>query len=56
MKDEPLKTLHVRNFPENLRLKCKAKALHERETLEQFVKRVLRDATKDVPEPKARPK
>lgn len=54
MKDDPIKTLHIRNFPESLRLKCKMKATSGRETLEKFVQRVLRDATKDMPEPKAK--
>lgn len=46
-KMEPLKTLHIRNFPESLRWKCRAVAALQKETLEKFVKRVLEEATKE---------
>lgn len=56
MKDEPLASLHVRNFPERLRRKCRAAAALYGETLEEFVKRVLREATNDLQEPKPKAK
>jgi plasmid stability protein len=54
MKAEPKATLNVRNFPVALRRKCKAMAAMEGETLEQFVQRVLREATKGIAEPKSK--
>jgi plasmid stability protein len=54
MKDDPKTSLYIRNFPESLKLKCKAKAALQRETLEKFVEGVLRKATTDIPEPKAK--
>ena len=56
MKDEPMTTLHIRNYPESLRLKCRIKAASGRETLEKFVQRILKNATKDITEPRTRPK
>jgi len=52
MKKEPKAVLNIRGFPRSLLAKCKAKAALQEETLAKFVEGVLRDATKDLPEPK----
>ena len=54
MKKEPTTVLSIRHFPVALKQKCKAKAALEDETLEKFVERALREATKDIPEPRAK--
>jgi hypothetical protein len=56
LKNDEKCALNIRGFPLNLRKKCKIKAAMEDETLEQFVQRVLREATKDTPDPKSKPK
>lgn len=52
MKPEPTTTLNVRNFPVDLRQRCKAKAALVGETLEKFVVGVLRAATKEIEDKK----
>lgn len=54
MKNEPTTVLSIRNFPAALKQKCKAKAALEDQTLEKFVESALREATKDIPEPKGK--
>jgi hypothetical protein len=50
MADEPKIALNVRDFPSDLRWKCKRAADGRRMTLREFVIDILRGATKDEPE------
>ena len=50
MARESEKVLNIRDFPLELRQKCKAKAALRNQTLKDFVEEVLREATKDMPD------
>ena len=43
---DPKCSLNLRGFPVDLKWKCREKAAQEKETLAQFVERVLREAVK----------
>ena len=52
MKTEQKCAMNIRGFPLSLLRKCKAKANLDGKTLAEFVAEILKEATKDIPDPK----
>lgn len=52
MPSDPNKALNIRDFPDDLRWKCKRVASDKRKTLREFVISVLRKAVEEEPRKK----